>query len=301
MVMRYRQLGSTGLRVSVIGIGTWQFGGEWGRDFSQSEVDAILDAAAEQGINLIDTAECYGPHLSERLIGDYLSRRDRSRWIIATKFGHAFKGFMERDQLFSVESVREQLEQSLKALQIDVIDLYQFHSGTDAEFENDRLWAMLGEQQKAGKLRHLGVSILGKGSERQAREARLAGAEALQVIYNRLERRPEQMYFPHAERDRLGILARVPLASGLLSGKYKPGATFAANDFRTTLERDKLTKDLQTVEELARSEVPPGVPMAQWALAWCLKNPLVSAVIPGCKDPIQVCANAAAAALVPES
>src|SRR3954471_14240239 len=96
--MQFRNLGSTGLRVSVIGIGTWQFGGEWGRDFSQAEVDAIFDAAAEGGIKLIDTAECYGPdHLSERLVGDYLSRRDRSRWIVATKFGHHFKSFMNRD------------------------------------------------------------------------------------------------------------------------------------------------------------------------------------------------------------
>src|SRR5262245_3138892 len=94
--MRYRVLGSTGLRVSVIGVGTWQFGGEWGHIFSQDEVDAILDQACELGINLIDTAECYGDHLSERLIGDYLRRRDRSKWIIATKFGHRFHTFMNR-------------------------------------------------------------------------------------------------------------------------------------------------------------------------------------------------------------
>ena len=94
------------LRVSVIGVGTWQFGGEWGHDFSQAEADAILDAAAECGINLIDTAECYGDHLSERLIGDYLSRRDRSRWLVATKFGHHFNSFMNRDDDFSVAGVR---------------------------------------------------------------------------------------------------------------------------------------------------------------------------------------------------
>jgi len=297
--MRYRTLGKTGLKLSVIGIGTWQFGGEWGRDFSQAEVDAILDTAAECGINLIDTAECYGPdHLSERLVGDYLSRRDRSKWIVATKFGHHFNSFMNRDDDFSVAGIQKQLDASLKALRTDVIDLYQFHSGSDAFFQNDVLWNFLARQNQAGRIRHLGVSILQKGSELQAREAAKAGAGALQVVYHRLDRRPEQIYFPHAAKNNLGILARVPLASGLLSGKYKPGATFAANDVRATFDAEKMKRDLAEVERLQREEVPAGVPMAQWAMAWCLKDPVVTALIPGCKNPEQVKANAAAADLV---
>ena len=198
--MHYRILGSTGLRVSVIGVGTWQFGGEWGRAFSQAEADAILDKAAELGINLIDTAECYGDHLSESLIGDYLSRHDRSRWIVATKFGHRFNRFLDRTEDFSAAGVRQQLEASLRALRVETIDLYQFHSGSDSQLLNEDLWTMLAEQKRAGKVRHLGISILGKGSEAQAREAQRLGAEALQVIYNRLDRRPEQLYFPHARR-----------------------------------------------------------------------------------------------------
>ncbi len=293
--MRYRILGGTGLRVSVIGVGTWQLGGEWGRDFSQGEVDAILDAAAEQGVNLIDTAECYGDHLAERLIGDYLRRRDRSRWIVATKFGHHFRRFMDRREDFSPVDVKRQLEASLKALGVETIDLYQLHSGPDAACLNEELWAALAEEKRGGRVRHLGISVIGKGSEAQAREARRLGAEALQVIYNRLDRRPEQLYFPRAKRDNLGILARVPLASGFLTGKYKRGAAFAKNDCRSTFDSAKATADLAEVERIARTEVPEGVPMAQWALAWCLKNPLVSAVIPGCKDPAQVRANAAAA------
>src|ERR1039457_2624628 len=160
-VMRYRILGKTGLRVSVIGVGTWQFGGEWGRDFSQAEADAILDAAAECGINFIDTAECYGPdHLSEKLIGDYLSRRDRSKWIVATKFGHRFNSFMNRDDDFSVAGVQAQLEASLKALRVVTIDLYQFHSGSDAVFQDEKLWTVLGDQKRGGKIRDPGVSIV---------------------------------------------------------------------------------------------------------------------------------------------
>lgn len=292
--MHYRTLGSTGLDVSVIGIGTWQFGGEWGHDFSQAEVDAILDQAAADGINLIDTAECYGPRLSEQLIGDYLSRHDRSRWIVATKFGHQFDGFLKRRDDFSAGGVRQQLEASMRALQVDTIDLYQFHSGPDEAFENEELWSMLHEQKRLGKVRHLGVSIRGTGSELQTRQAKQAGAEALQVVYNRLDRRPEQQYFPTAESDHLGILARVPLASGLLSGKYESGAKFQANDFRSSFDDARLERDLAEVERLRTTEVPAGVPMAQWALAWCLANPLVSCVIPGCKNPEQVHANATA-------
>jgi len=296
--VHYRILGNTGLQVSVIGLGSWQLGGEWGHDFTQSETDAILDEAAASGINLIDTAECYGDHLSESLIGDYLSRRDRSRWFVATKFGHLFHGFLSRTDDYSVAGARRQLEASLRALRTETIDLYQFHSGPDSAFHNDALWTMLEEQKRAGKIRHLGVSIMGKGSETQAREARSVGAEFLQVVYNRLDRRPEQQYFPHAVRENLGIFARVPLASGLLTGKYKPGATFPSGDYRATFDPEKLKRDLEEVEHLRTAEVPDGVPMAQWALAWCLQNPAVSTVIPGCKDPAQVRSNAAAAELV---
>jgi aryl-alcohol dehydrogenase-like predicted oxidoreductase len=295
--MRYRNLGGTGLGVSVVGLGTWQFGGEWGRAFSQAEADAILDKAAELGINLIDTAECYGDHLSERFIGDYLSRHDRSRWLVATKFGHHFKRFLDRTEDFSAADVRQQLEGSLRALRIETIDLYQFHSGSDSQLLNEDLWAMLAEQKRGGKVRHLGISILGKGSEAQAREASRLGAEVLQVIYNRLDRRPERLYFPHARQHNLGILARVPLASGLLSGKYRPGATFPANDWRSTFEAGELRRDLAEVERIRQTEAPAGVPLAQWALAWCLRNPQVSTVIPGCQDPAQVASNAAAAEL----
>lgn len=296
--MRYRILGRTGLRVSVIGLGTWQFGGEWGRSYSQADVDAILDRAAALGLNLLDTAECYGGHLSERLLGDYLARHDRSRWLVATKFGHHFRHFMDRSEDFSPTGVQRQLEASLRELRLDTIDLYQFHSGPDSLFQNDELWSMLARQKQAGNIRHLGISILGKGSERQALHAIRVGAEVLQVIYNRLDRRPEQLYFPTAQRDQLGILARVPLASGLLTGKYRPDAAFPPNDVRATFDPAKLQGDLAEVERLRQTEVPPGTPMAQWALAWCLRHPAVSAVIPGCKDPAQVAANAAAADLL---
>src|SRR5471030_710596 len=190
--------------------------------------------------------------------------RDRSRWLVATKFGHHFKSFMNRDDDFSIAGVRDQLDASLKALRVEAIDLYQFHSGSDEIFQNQELWDFLAGQKRAGKIRHLGASILQSGSELQAREAAKFGVETLQVFYNRLDCRAEEIYFPHAQKNNLGILARVPLASGLLSGKYKPGANFAANDVRATFDAEKLKRDLAEVERLQREEVPPGVPMAKW-------------------------------------
>ena len=294
--MQYRPLGSTGLEVSAVGVGTWQLGGEWGVDFAQSDVDAILDAAADAGVNVIDTAECYGDHRSEALIGDYLSRRDRSRWIIATKFGHHFDGFMARRDDFSVEGVRRQLDASLAALRIDAIDLYQFHSGPDAAFNNDQLWEMLHAEQARGRIRQLGAS-LNKSTARQAEWAAGRGIAAIQVVYNRIDQRAATVHFPFAERDALGIIARVPLASGLLSGKYGRGAQFPANDTRSRRPPAELKHELREVERVRAKEVPPGVPMAQWAIAWCLRNPLVSTVIPGCKSALQMRDNAAAADL----
>ncbi len=294
--MKYRSLGKTNLRVSVIGIGTWQLGGEWGKDFTQSEVDAMFDACRGVGINLIDTAECYGDHTSERLIGGAI-QRDRDKWVVATKFGHQFHGHMKRTDERSPADVLKQLEESLKALRTDHVDLLQYHSIADEEFENEALQQTLIKLKQQGKVRHIGNSIRGNADDRQTKQSEKAQVETLQVIYNRLDRRPETRDFPYAIEHRLGVLARVPLASGYLSGKYKPGAHFGGNDFRATHKQEEIDRKLREVERIAKEEVPAGVPMAQWALAWCLQHPAVSCVIPGCKSVEQVKSNAAAAEL----
>jgi aryl-alcohol dehydrogenase-like predicted oxidoreductase len=283
-----------------VALGTWQFGGEWGKDFSQEEANAIVDAAREAGINLIDTAECYGDHLSEQLVAEAI-KQDREKWIVATKFGHRFTGFVEREMLFGADEVRQQLEDSLKALKTDVIDLYQFHSGSNEQFDNDALWTMLDKQKQAGKIRFLGISIASSNLDTNAYQTERAtkvGASVIQVVYNRLERGPEETVFPLCEQQDLGILARVPLASGFLSGKYKLGAQFPANDVRSRQKEEKIRQTLQEVERIQQEEVPEGVPMASWALAWCLKPAIVTCVIPGCKNPQQVRQNAAAADLL---
>lgn len=298
--MKYRTLGRTGLKVSVVGVGAWQLGGEWGKTFTQPEVDAILDRAAEEGINLIDTAECYGDHLSERLIGDYLSRHERDRWVLATKFGHGFTGFMGRTDGFGPEDVRAQLIDSLRALRTDRIDLYQFHSGPDKAFLDDGLRAFLDEARRSGMVRNLGVSIRGSGSEVQTREAFARGYGVLQVVYNRIDARAESEVFPAARRYNLGILARVPLASGLLSGKYAAGDKFGPSDYRSTFAPGEIARRVRLAEKLAEEELPPGVSRVRWALAWCLRDPVVTAVIPGAKSPEQVAENASAADLFSE-
>jgi myo-inositol catabolism protein IolS len=300
--MQYRRLGKTELNVSVIGLGTWQFGGEWGKEFTQTEVNAIFNAAHENGINLVDTAECYGDHLSEKLAGAAI-KQDRERWIVATKFGHRFTGFNERDWALSPEAVQQQLEDSLQALQTDVIDLYQFHSGSNEQFDNDALWTMLAKQKQSGKIRFLGISISASKEETnvyQTERATQVGASVIQVVYNRLQRKPEDTVFPLCAKQDLGVLARVPLASGLLSGKYKVGVQFPANDIRANQDEAQLRQMMLAVERIQQTEVPVGVPMATWALAWCLKHPSVASVIPGCKTPEQVWQNAAAAKLLAE-
>jgi myo-inositol catabolism protein IolS len=295
--MKYRRLGRTNLDISVVGIGTWQYGGEWGKNFGQYEVDAILDKAKEQGINLLDTAECYGDHLSESLIGDYLSRNKREDWIVATKFGHHFHSNFERTRHWSADEVLKQLDASLKALKTEYIDLYQAHSCTDEEFSNDQLWTMLEKQVEKGKVRHLGISLRSNEESYQTDRATDVNAGAIQVVYNRLDRKPEDQIFPSSQNQNLGVLARVPLASGYLSGKYKPGVTFSSDDVRSKHDSEETARLLKQVEEIQKNEVPEGVSTATWALSWVLKHPAVTAVIPGCKTPEQVELNAKAAQL----
>lgn len=297
--MKYRRLGNTELKVSVVGIGTWQFGGEWGRPFSQQEAKAILGRAKDLGINLIDTAECYGDHVSESLVGQAI-KNDRDSWIVATKFGHKFHSNFERSERWSPQELVPQLEASLKALGTDYIDLYQFHSGSDEAFDQEELWTVLNAQVKAGKVRHLGISISSSNNDNlhQTSQATKVGVGAIQVVYNRLDRTPEQRVLPSCIEQDLGVLARVPLASGFLSGKYKPGTTFTNQaDVRSRHEKEEVQQRLKLVEEIRQNEVPADTPMAAWALAWCLQHPAVTCVIPGCKSVEQVESNAAAAAL----
>ena len=307
--MKYRRLGKTDLAVSVVGVGTWQYGGEWGQTFDPPTVDAIFDAARGRGVNLIDTAECYGDHTSEALIGNAISR-DRDRWVVATKFGHVFHGPFDRTDERSAKDVGPQVEASLRALRTDHVDLLQFHSVRDAEYFDEAVRDELDKLVRAGKVRFVGNSIgnagpaADGGPNAQAARAGEFHTAAVQVIYNRLDRRPEEgspSLFDLAMRQDLGVLARVPLASGFLSGKYKPGDTFPVGDTRQRQDPAAVREKLEQAQQIQRTEVPAGVDMATWALAWCLRHPAVTAVIPGCKSAEQLERNADAADLADDA
>jgi aryl-alcohol dehydrogenase-like predicted oxidoreductase len=266
--MKYRILGKTNLKVSVIGIGTWQLGGEWGKDFRQDEADAMFDRCRQVGINLIDTAECYGEHTSERLVGSAI-KADREKWVVATKFGHHFHGFLERTVHYEPEDVLRQLEGSLRALQTDYIDLYQFHSGDNEKFQTPGLWETLWKQMEVGKIRHLGISVSPNDNLFQVDGASDVRVGAIQVIYNRLDRKPEQGLLQSCQRQNLGVMSRVPLASGFLTGKYKPGATFDKSDVRSTHDQQKTQERLAEVEQIRNTEVPPGGDLRHSRLQGC--------------------------------
>jgi aryl-alcohol dehydrogenase-like predicted oxidoreductase len=294
--MKYRILGSTKLRVSVIGVGTWQYGGEWGQVFAQEEVDRILGRAKELGVNFIDTAECYGHHTSEALIGEAI-KNNRKDWIVATKFGHRFHENFKRTDERTAADARKQFEDSLKALKTDYVDILQYHSIRNEEFDNEELQQTIMKFKQQGKVRHIGCSISPPDNLHQTDGATKAQVEVMQILYNRLDRKAEEKVFPSCIRQNLGVLARVPLASGYLSGKYKPGSHFAANDVREIWRKPDAEERLKEVERIGREEVPSGIPMARWALAWCLQHPAVTMVIPGCKNVQQVEENARAADL----
>lgn len=289
--MHYRRLGKTGLQVSAIGIGSWQFGGGWGKSFTQAEVNNILSRASQLGINFIDTAECYGHHISEGLIGNGI-QGCRDKWLVATKFGHNHGNNLGPAN-YEPEQVLIQLEASLRALQTDYIDLYQLHSGTLEQLENDALWTMLDKQVQAGKVRFLGNSIGNPNMLLQVQKSAQYGISVIQTIYNAVKRKAEESVFPVAAQQDLGVIARVPLASGFLSGKYFPGHIFPDNDVRSQRPAEGRDSEIQLALDVLK-EKPADIPAAVWANRWCLQAKHISTVIPGIKSLEQLEMNALA-------
>jgi aryl-alcohol dehydrogenase-like predicted oxidoreductase len=217
---------------------------------------------------------------------------------VATKFGHRYHGHHQRSDEWSPAEVVRQLDRSLRALQTDYVDLYQFHSGDDAAFDRDDLWEALAMQVVAGKVRYLGISLGSHSNVHQVEQAVAVGASVIQLVYSRLDVEPEAEILPWCQNHGLGVLAREALAGGVLTGKYRPGHRFTdPADTRSSRSAGEMEERLREADRIRQEEVPEGVPMAGWALAWCLAHPAVTSVLPGCKSVDQLEASVTAADL----
>jgi aryl-alcohol dehydrogenase-like predicted oxidoreductase len=298
--MQYRTLGRTGLRVSEIGFGAWAIGGPsklgpvqigWGEVDDAMSLRAI-EAAYDAGVTFFDTADVYGTGRSEVLIGKALKSR-RDRVVIATKVGNRTTAAGEWVKDFSKQWIAEAIDASLTRLGMDYVDLYQLHSGTDTAQYRDETFEALNALKAAGKIRHYGISV--GPCAHGPWVIRNTPAETIQVVYNMLEREPEAELLPLAQAQGIGIIARVPLASGFLSGKFTQDTQFAPNDHRSrTYPPEKIRQMVGQVAKLDFLTEGKSKTLAQAALQYCLAHPAVSAVIPGAKTPEQARANAAA-------
>jgi aryl-alcohol dehydrogenase-like predicted oxidoreductase len=305
--MRYRELGETGMRVSEISLGTWAFGGDWGT-VGEDEAYAALNRAVDLGVNFLDTADVYGDGRSEKLIGRLLEDRPNDEILIATKAGrrldpHTADGYDH-------EHLSAFIERSLKNLGVEALDLLQLHCPPTEAYRQDATFEALDSLKEAGKLKNYGVSV------EKVEEARMAldypNVATVQIIFNIFRQKPAEEFFPLAEERGIGILARVPLASGLLSGKMSADRDFSQDDHRffnrngeafdrgETFAGVHFETGLEAAEEL-KELVPEGSTLAQFALRWILMHPAVSCAIPGGKNPSQVEDNVAAAEMAPLS
>ncbi|MDP2593203.1 MAG: aldo/keto reductase [bacterium] len=282
--MLYRTIGKTGLKISAVGIETHQWSGMGGRFFTTGEIKAIFKRAIKLGINFVDTGECYFFHSSERLIGEALGR-NRKKFVIATKFGHKSEPGNIRAS-WTVAEVEKQLADSLSALKTSYIDVYQAHINSlqDKRFflKNLEDIAIFIKKKKAeGKIKCFGIClgddcVFDSGGKLILEAARKIKVDTVQVLYNRLDRTAEKGIFPAAKKVNAGIITRVPLAKGYLSSRFKP----------TNKNYDAFK--VKEVDKIKKRELPKDADLAEWAIGWCLKDKIVSSVVPGCSSPEQL-------------
>jgi aryl-alcohol dehydrogenase-like predicted oxidoreductase len=308
--MQYRELGRTGWKVSEISFGAWAIGGAWG-DVDDKESLAALNRAIELGVNFIDTADVYGDGRSERLVAQVVRDHPGQRIYVATKAGRRLpKQVVEG---YNRENLTAWVDRSLENLNSDTIDLLQLHCPPQEVYYRPEVFGILDDFVAAGKLRHYGVSV--EKVEEAVKAVEFPGMQTVQIIFNMFRLRPSERFFPLAQEKKVGILARVPLASGMLTGKMKADSQFAADDHRLfnrhgeafdmgeTFSGVPYEVGLAAVEEL-RKLAPAGATMAQFALRWILMFDAVTCAIPGAKRPSQADDNFAAAnlpALSPET
>ena len=299
--MQYRDLGTTGWKVSTVSFGAWAIGGDWG-SVDDKESIATLQRAIELGVNFIDTADVYGDGRSERLVAQVL--KDHKDIHVATKAGRRLDPHVASG--YNRQNLTAFVERSLKNLETEAIDLLQLHCPPTDVYYMPETFGVLDDLVRAGKLKYYGVSV--EKVEEALKAIEFPNVQTVQIIYNIFRQRPAELFFREAKRKNIGIIVRVPLASGLLTGKMKPNTSFATDDHRAfnrhgeafdrgeTFAGVDYEIGLQAVEEL-RALLPPGWSMPQFALRWILMDPAVSCTIPGAKNPQQVEDNSAAADL----
>lgn len=305
--MHYRTLGKTGFSVSTISFGAWAVGGSWGST-NDDESLAAMRRALDLGVNFIDTADVYGDGHSERLIGQLLKERPGA-FKVATKAGRRLSPHVAEG--YTPANIEAFVDRSLTNLGVEALDLVQLHCPPTAVYYTPSLFDGLAAIQKKGKVLHWGVSV--EKVEEALKAIEYDVVATVQIIFNCFRHRPAELFFKEAQRRNIGVIARVPLASGLLTGKMKNDTAFAADDHRNFNKHgaafdvgetfsgiENFEEGLAAVEEL-RHLVPPGMTLTQFALRWILMHDAVTCAIPGAKRPDQVDSNAAAADLPPLS
>ena len=304
--MNYRELGRTGWKVSTISFGAWAIGNAWGKVDADESLQA-LHRAVDLGVNFFDTADVCGDGHSERLLAQL--RRERSEEIIiATKAGRRLDPHV--DAGYNRENLTAFVDRSLRNLETDRLDLLQLHCPPIESLYRPELFGALEELVQVGKIRYYGVSV--QRVEEALKAIEFPNVQTIQIIFNIFRQRPADLFFKEAARRKVGILARVPLSSGMLTGKMKSTSTFASDDHRNfnrhgeafdrgeTFSGVDYETGLAAVEEL-RNLLPVGMTMSQFALRWILMFDAVTCAIPGAKRPSQVEENVAAADLPPLS
>jgi aryl-alcohol dehydrogenase-like predicted oxidoreductase len=304
--MNYRTLGRTGWKVSEISFGTWAIGSAWGSVDDKDSL-AALHKAIECGVNFIDTADVYGMGRSERLVAQ-LKRERKENIVVATKAGRRLPA--QTVEGYSEKNLTGWVEDSLRNLSTDCIDLLQLHCPPTDAFYHPEIFGFLDRLVEAGKLRYYGVSV--ERVEEALKAIEYPNVQSVQIIFNCFRHRPAEVFFPRAKEKKVGILARVPLASGMLTGKFTAQSQFAKDDHRNfnrhgeafdvgeTFSGVDYNTALEVVDAM-RPLVPPGATMTQFALRWILMFDAVTCAIPGAKRPDQAADNCAASGIAPLS
>ncbi|TAY16518.1 aldo/keto reductase [Rhizobium leguminosarum] len=305
--MKHHAFGRMPFTVTNVGFGAWQIGGSWG-DISEADGRAALNAALDAGMTFIDTADVYGDGRSEKIIADVLKTRGGERPMVATKAGRRLNPHVAEG--YTKVNLEGFIDRSLTNLAVDGLDLVQLHCPPRDVLYQPEVFGALDALQKAGKIKGYGVSV--EKVEDALKAIEYPGVVSIQIIYNIFRQRPDHLFFQEARRRNVAIIARVPLASGLLSGKITRDTHFASDDHRNfnrngeafdvgeTFAGVPFEVGLQAVEEV-RKLVPGGATMAAFALRWILMSDAVTVVIPGARNAEQAKGNAAAADLAPLS